>query len=1131
MIPFSPHIDLGLDKRRMKDPRDALRQTATAEKLLNRLFSQTDKDRWEIQLLADEVGMGKTFVALAVAYSVLEAMEGKREVRDLDHCYKKILIITPPNSALFNKWGREVREFVRRCAHKDIPKQSKERFKPILVDRLDDLVTAIRRRGGNGPRVIVTTMRVFHEGKLTNYRAKRGFLLGVLFRHWGNRFNHDARDRLLRGTPWSRNELNELTRDDADVLPFTEDEALTALNRMDRPSRRQTLLEELLKACREVSAPYQRDRKEQFAESIETRLTTVYRELCVEMLNHSFPLVIVDEAHHWKNGPSQGTNGFESFAKLIAARTRRLLLLTATPFQLRPDEMLEILRISESLEYASREDRRNERRKRLVDHCKQTLQPALEAAHAASSGFSLEWAAARMSTDYTAAIWHSTAIADARTALDALLKEKDRFDGQQVRRIVIAATADLDPRIRAFFREALNLYACNRRLSSVLGELVTRHRRRTHHRLVLVGGEYVAPQRSMDRPDSHILHGASGLDVRGDAELPHYLLMRCVTDMNKGKGRSSLGSALTGCYSTLLESQDGRKIREHLRQTKERGTYFDLLLSMVGKRADPRHPKLEPVVQRTVESWRNGEKTLIFCFRINTANRLREIIDERIRRELTKLRRESQFGGETALRALRGRMTRREGDLIGLGLDRVLLSLASTEKGFAHPEQLGLQDSDLTRIARAGLKYGQDLLDDRVDRVFIHRVVEHVVAQRLQSSNKLHRKVLDQISSPEWIEWPYGVEAATMASGDDDEAMRTTERGVHHHFELVLEDPNLTEVEQLARRLQERRERARRSGAIPVLDSYFEAPSLWLGPVPQDSARPVEALTTLNRHLWELVFEKGAVDWAERRAVMQALRRAVLRENVLLRLLPTRADRNEEGWGTMLVERFLDNLPNQHESMADRLTAFVEDVVSASGSVLDPRDARYNLLDATRLRDESFVALVHGQSGDRTSRERIFAGFNTPLLPEILICTSVGAEGIDLHRHCRRVIHYDLAWNPALVEQRTGRIDRIGSKTFRERERVKFEPKPALEVGIPFLAGTYDERMFDELRMRAQTFEVLTGGDLAADNPDEGVADAEGREANLNLHPLPPQMVEDLRTHLHVWSEALPAMASNPESV
>ena len=35
---------------------------------------------------------------------------------------------------------------------------------------------------------------------------------------------------------------------------------------------------------------------------------------------------------------------------------------------------------------------------------------------------------------------------------------------------------------------------------------------------------------------------------------------------------------------------------------------------------------------------------------------------------------------------------------------------------------------------------------------------------------------------------------------------------------------------------------------------------------------------------------------------------------------------------------------------------------------------------------------------------------------EVLICTSVGQEGIDLNRHCRHEIHYGLAWNPAVLE-------------------------------------------------------------------------------------------------------------------
>ena len=140
-------------------------------------------------------------------------------------------------------------------------------------------------------------------------------------------------------------------------------------------------------------------------------------------------------------------------------------------------------------------------------------------------------------------------------------------------------------------------------------------------------------------------------------------------------------------------------------------------------------------------------------------------------------------------------------------------------------------------------------------------------------------------------------------------------------------------------------------------------------------------------------------------------------------------------------------------------------------------------------------------------------------MPDVLVCTSVGAEGIDLHRHCRHVVHYDLPWNPAVLEQRTGRIDRIGSKTFRERELGTGQTGTFLEVGVPYLAGTYDERIYEELRIRAQVFEVLTGGKVAADNPEgqDDVEQAEGQEEGYRLVTLPTTMVEDLRVKLQVW--------------
>ena len=56
--------------------------------------------------------------------------------------------------------------------------------------------------------------------------------------------------------------------------------------------------------------------------------------------------------------------------------------------------------------------------------------------------------------------------------------------------------------------------------------------------------------------------------------------------------------------------------------------------------------------------------------------------------------------------------------------------------------------------------------------------------------------------------------------------------------------------------------------------------------------------------------------------------------------------------------------------------------------------------------------------------------------PEILIARSVLTEGVDLHLNCRYVIHHDLCWNPSTLEQRSGRVDRNGSKAERVKEPI-----------------------------------------------------------------------------------------------
>ena len=70
--------------------------------------------------------------------------------------------------------------------------------------------------------------------------------------------------------------------------------------------------------------------------------------------------------------------------------------------------------------------------------------------------------------------------------------------------------------------------------------------------------------------------------------------------------------------------------------------------------------------------------------------------------------------------------------------------------------------------------------------------------------------------------------------------------------------------------------------------------------------------------------------------------------------------------------------------------------------------------------------LVTGDVTDRDERDRLLNNFSDSAF-RILLCSEVAAEGVDL-QFCRVMVNYDLPWNPMRVEQRIGRIDRIGQQ-------------------------------------------------------------------------------------------------------
>ncbi len=75
--------------------------------------------------------------------------------------------------------------------------------------------------------------------------------------------------------------------------------------------------------------------------------------------------------------------------------------------------------------------------------------------------------------------------------------------------------------------------------------------------------------------------------------------------------------------------------------------------------------------------------------------------------------------------------------------------------------------------------------------------------------------------------------------------------------------------------------------------------------------------------------------------------------------------------------------------------------------------------------DDRIASFTSATSTER--REDLKRRFNSDPAVEplrILICTDAAREGINLQMRCHDLIHVDLPWNPARLEQRNGRIDR-----------------------------------------------------------------------------------------------------------
>ncbi|MBS3910106.1 MAG: DISARM system SNF2-like helicase DrmD [Actinobacteria bacterium] len=177
------------------------------------------------------------------------------------------------------------------------------------------------------------------------------------------------------------------------------------------------------------------------------------------------------------------------------------------------------------------------------------------------------------------------------------------------------------------------------------------------------------------------------------------------------------------------------------------------------------------------------------------------------------------------------------------------------------------------------------------------------------------------------------------------------------------------------------------------------------------------------------------------------------------------------------------------------------------------------------------LAILHG-GVPPDDRERIKAAFqahpdSSPV--RILLATDAASEGIDLQNHCNYLIHIEIPWNPNVMEQRNGRIDRYGQK---EPEVYIWHPVgtgftangDAMGVKVGRLDGDLEYLMRAVLKVEAIRQDLGSVGPVIAQQIEEAMlgrrtvldtSGAEVRVARARKFVIAERKLQEKITRLH----------------
>lgn len=128
------------------------------------------------------------------------------------------------------------------------------------------------------------------------------------------------------------------------------------------------------------------------------------------------------------------------------------------------------------------------------------------------------------------------------------------------------------------------------------------------------------------------------------------------------------------------------------------------------------------------------------------------------------------------------------------------------------------------------------------------------------------------------------------------------------------------------------------------------------------------------------------------------------------------------------LDRGVDQYANCKDSKVEELKRIINEVFSHGTKKLIIFTLFHQTIKYLTIRLKAMGYGVVSIYGPTKNRHEVLKDFKTNPNIHILLSSEVGSEGLDM-QFCNSMVNYDLPWNPMVVEQRIGRIDRFGQKS------------------------------------------------------------------------------------------------------